>query len=92
MAKKSKGANVWVGEWAIDFDLLRTRPGKPYSATMPDTAMSINIALGDVDLPTDGDPKMGIRHEQWLCGDHAGRTHLCQFCTLQMMNGKKPRV
>lgn len=32
----------------------------------------------------------GIRHEQWPCGDHAGRTHLCELCTLVMLHDKKP--
>ena len=97
VAKQSKGANVWVAEWEISFDLMQIEPGKPYSADMPDTTMGINIALGDVDTPQEGagygtKNGYGIRHEQWPCGNKAGRTHLCQFCTFHMMKAKKPET
>lgn len=49
VAVKEKGANVWVAEWEISFDLLQITPGNSYTADMPDTTMSMNIALGDVD-------------------------------------------
>eukprot|EP01049_Picozoa_sp_SAG25_P006831 SAG25_NODE_533_length_7143_cov_4.173623_9_plen_105_part_00 len=97
MSKQQQGANTWVAEWRISFELLQIRPGKQYKSTMPDTEMSMNIALGDVDTPKDGCPptgscakSYGIRHEMWPCGNRAGRTHLCQFCKLIMMQGKKP--
>ena len=95
VAKQSTGANVWVAEWEISFELMQIEPGKPYSADMPDQTMSINIALGDVDTPQEGagygkKNAYGIRHEQWPCGNKAGRTHLCQFCTFLMMHGTKP--
>ena len=95
VAKQSKGANVWVAEWEISFELMQIEPGKPYHAEMPDTAMSLNIALGDVDTPQEGagygkKNGYGIRHEQWPCGDKAGRTHLCQLCMFHMMHGTKP--
>lgn len=63
-------------EWAISFFLLQMAPGVPYNASMPDTAMGLNIALGDVDEPASGDPIYGIRHEQWPCGTPQGRTQL----------------
>ena len=48
-----KGANQWVAEWKVDFELMQITPGKPYSADLEDTQMSINIALGDVDTPAE---------------------------------------
>ena len=85
-----EGENVYVMEWKIDFELMQIVPGKPYSADMPDTTMGLNLALGDVDTPANGDANFGIRHEMWPCGDKAGRTNLCQFCTFVMKHGPKP--
>jgi SSS family solute:Na+ symporter len=48
-----KGANQWVAEWKVAFDLMQITPGKPYSVDMEDTQMGINIALGDVDTPAE---------------------------------------
>ena len=59
---------------------------------MADTAMSLNIALGDVDSPATGDATFGIRHEQWPCGTRAARTQLGQLCEFWMMHGPKPPV
>ena len=83
------GHNVWVAEWKIGFELMQITPGKPYSSDMPDTTMGLNIALGDVDTQAVGQPDYGIRHEMWPCGNAAGRTNLCQFCTFVMKHGPK---
>ena len=90
VAVQKKGANVWVAEWRIAFELMEIKPGQPYSADMPDTHMSLNLALGDVDTPAEGNPDYGIRHEQWPCGTPGGRTNLCEFCTFIMHKGPKP--
>ena len=38
-----------------------------------------------VDRPQDGDPKMGIRHENWFSGDRPNRTHIVDFGSLWLM-------
>ena len=70
-AKPHTGGGGYAIEWAVDYSLLQITAGKPYMSDMPDTEMGINIALGDVDRPQDGDPKMGIRHENWFSGCRA---------------------
>jgi hypothetical protein len=92
VAHSNPGANTWVAEWEISFELMQIEPGKPYQASMPDTLMGINIAIGDVDTPAEGDPNYGIRHEQWPCGTKARRTDISEFCRFLMMHGKKPAV
>ena len=41
-------------------------------------------------VSTQGDPNIGIRHEQWPCGTKAGRTNKCEFCTFIMHKETKP--
>jgi hypothetical protein len=66
--------------------VLKGANWQPYDGSMPDTEMGINIALGDVDRPQDGDAKMGIRHENWFSGCRANRTHIVDFGTLWLMH------
>ena len=80
-----KGGKGYVIEWAIDFELMQIEKGKPYSPAMEDTVMGLNIALGDVDLPSQGDKNYGLRHENWFSGDRANRTRIVEFGTLVMV-------
>jgi SSS family solute:Na+ symporter len=80
-----KGGKGYVIEWAIDFALMQMAPGKPYHPSMPDTLMGINIALGDVDLQSEGDVRFGLRHENWFSGDKENRTRIADFGTLVMV-------
>ena len=94
---KMKSASKWhssptkgyVIEWMISFDLLAIRPGLTYNSKMGDTAMGLNIALGDVDTPKDGHPFYGIRHEQWFSGEKTNRTQINEFGTLWLMHSKR---
>ena len=63
VSAQASGHNVWVAEWKIGFELMQITPGKPYSSNLPDTKMSLNIALGDVDTKAAGNADYGIRHE-----------------------------
>ena len=85
-AKPNTAGGGYAIEWAVDYSLLQITAGKPYTSDMPDTEMGINIALGDVDRPQDGDPKMGIRHENWFSGSRANRTHIVDFGALWLMS------
>merc|ERR1712080_329283 len=73
----------WTLEWAIHFDLLQVQPGVPFnmSAAGPEVKMAINIAVGDTDRKQDGDPNLGLRHEQWLSGERANRACVSEFAT-----------
>ena len=84
-AKPHAAGKGYVIEWLVDYSLLQITAGHPYHSGMPDTEMGINIALGDVDRPQDGDPKMGIRHENWFSGDRPNRTHIVDFGSLWLM-------
>lgn len=65
-------------EWKVDFSLLEVGANVYYNASMPDTQMNINIAVGDVDEPETAVGCCGLRHEQWLSGD-GGRGKTCPF-------------
>ena len=55
-------------EWEISFELLEVAPGRPYSASDAETAVGINIGIGDVDLRTGANGCCGFHHRQWLSG------------------------
>ena len=56
-AERTGGARGFGVELAIDFSLLLlAATGRPYSPSLPDTELGVNIALGDVDQPARGDP------------------------------------
>jgi SSS family solute:Na+ symporter len=77
------GGSIFVFEWAIRFDpCVELRPGVFYDPAMGPTPIGINIALGDVDTPEEGDPVYGLRHEMWTNGTKTDRTMLYQFGTL----------
>jgi|EP00908_Phaeocystis_cordata_P015280 SSS family solute:Na+ symporter len=86
-AERTGGARGFGVELAIDFSLLLlAATGRPYSPSLPDTELGVNIALGDVDEPARGDPVFGFHHESWLSGTRDNRTQMSQFGTLWMMH------
>jgi len=91
-SSSSTSGNTWVAEWEISFELMQIAPGKPYAASMADTLMGLNIAVGDVDTEAEGNAEFGLRHEMWPCGTKAGRTNMNQFCNFYMMQGKLPKA
>jgi hypothetical protein len=52
--------------------------------------IGLNIALGDVDAQSVGDPTYGLRHEMWWNGTKGGHTFLSQYGTLVLEPGNKP--
>jgi SSS family solute:Na+ symporter len=64
------GSGSWTSEIAIDFDpMLELAPGVFWNTSWPATTMGINIAIGDTDQPSEGDPEYGLRHEMWFSGN-----------------------
>ena len=91
------GSSVYGMEWAIDFHpLLQRAPGVYYNVSQGSVNMGLNIALGDTDTFTQGDPTYGLRHEMWWngntsCANHGNcHTLLSYFGTLVMEPGAKP--
>lgn len=60
----------WTTEVAFDFNpLIEVAPGAYWNVSWPATTVGLNIALGDTDLETNGDPTFGLRHEMWWAGN-----------------------
>ena len=79
-----------VMEWKISFELLEMAPGRPYSASDAETAVGINIGIGDVDQRTDASGCCGFHHQQWLSGGQGRETHPSEFGTLLLMPTAMP--
>lgn len=64
------GGSYYSIEWAVRFDpCFELSPGVYYNASSGATAVvGMNVALGDVDTPEEGDPTYGLRHEMWWNG------------------------
>eukprot|EP00051_Salpingoeca_urceolata_P035907 m.31928 g.31928 ORF g.31928 m.31928 type:complete len:716 (+) comp9883_c0_seq1:77-2224(+) len=74
----------YVTEWAISYDALATNP--PFDPTKgEDQMIGINLAFGDVDGQSEGDPRFGFHHEMWIAGQKNNRTHLGQFAHLWLL-------
>lgn len=78
-------------EWSIAMDpCVEVEPGKFWSPAMGDRPVGINIALGDLDRPEDGEGNFGnFHHEDWFAGGPKTRTQLKDFGTLWLR--AKPR-
>jgi len=86
------GANLYEFEWRVAFDpCLQLTTGEYYNADMKTVAVGLNIALGDVDTPGEGDKTYGLRHEMWLSGKTCAATNchtlMSEFATLLLEPG-----
>ena len=86
----------WSAEVAIDLDpLVEVAPGQHWNCSCQALDVMFNVALGDVDLPSDGDATFGLRHEMWFSGNRTcaegGNCHTLpyQFGTLKLVPGAK---
>jgi SSS family solute:Na+ symporter len=81
----------YVIEWSIAFDpCVEVEPAKFWSPALGDRPVGINIALGDLDRPEDGEGNFGnFHHEDWFAGGAKTRTQLKDFGTL-MLRTKRP--
>eukprot|EP00054_Salpingoeca_dolichothecata_P008211 m.46914 g.46914 ORF g.46914 m.46914 type:complete len:306 (-) comp17574_c0_seq6:31-948(-) len=73
LERKEGQPRGYILEWAVRFDpCFRLPSGKFYNASMPDTTVGFNIALGDLDSFEDGNGVFGhFHHETWLTTSHA---------------------
>jgi hypothetical protein len=81
----------YVIEWSIAMDpCVEIEPGKFWNPAMGDRPVGLNIALGDLDRPEDGEGNFGnFHHEDWFAGGAKTRTQLKQFGTLWLRT-KRP--
>jgi SSS family solute:Na+ symporter len=91
VAKQKPRGHGYVIEWAISFQpCLEVEPGKFYSPAMGDRQMGLNIAIGDLDQPSDGAGTFGnFHHEEWFAGHPQRRTELREWGTLWIHGGPK---
>lgn len=92
VARPRPGGHGYVVEWAVRFDPCVTpRPGHAYSPDDGEVVVGLNIAVGDLDRPSDGKGNFGgFRHEQWWAGARHTRTQKDNFGTLRLM-GRRTR-
>lgn len=78
-------------EWSIAMDpCVEVEPGVFWTPALGDRPVGLNIALGDLDRPEDGEGSFGnFHHEDWLAGGPKTRTQLRDFGTLWLR--AKPR-
>lgn len=83
----------YVLEWSIAFaPCVEVEPGRFWSPSMGDRAVGLNIALGDLDRPEDGEGNFGnFHHEDWWSGGAKTRTNLNNFGTL-WLRAKRARA
>jgi SSS family solute:Na+ symporter len=87
-ARVKPGGKGYTMEWAVSFDpCLELEPGRFYSPALGDRAFGLNIAVGDLDRPEDGQGNFGnFRHEEWFAGAKNVRTQLRYWGTLWIRN------
>ena len=59
---------AWSVELAFDFDPLLPLPGGGFYNGSAPVTLGLNVALGDADAVSAGDPVYGLRHEMWWAG------------------------
>lgn len=81
-------------EWSIRFDpCLELEPGRCYSPEAGEATVGLNLAVGDLDLPAEGQGNFGgFHHEQWWAGAPKTRTRRDNFGTLRLMGtARRPK-
>jgi solute:Na+ symporter, SSS family len=91
VVRPKPGGHGYVIEWSVSFNpCLEVEPGSFYSPSMGDRKMGLNIALGDLDKPEDGNGNFGnFHHEEWFAGHPKTRTDLRDWGTLWIHPGPK---
>lgn len=74
-------------EWSVRFDpCLEVAPGRCYSPESGEVVVGLNLAVGDLDRPSDGAGNFGgFHHEQWWAGARHARTQKDHFGSLRLM-------
>ena len=78
---------IFVIEWRIAFNpCVEVSPRLYWSPPLGETAVGLNIALGDLDEKEKGRGNFGnFHHEDWWSGDPKRRTDLNQWGTLLLI-------